>query len=82
MNEHTWELAHELWAIAQSPAPVSEVIPLMVEAMERKKTGLRQLDSTLSLLDAQANFLDLDSRMDYPDLMEWRRMLLPREGSE
>jgi hypothetical protein len=77
MNTRTLDLAHELWAIAQSPSPVEEVVPIMVAVMERGKTGLRNLDSTLSLMDRSVNILGMEgSRMDWDDLMEWQRVLL------
>lgn len=41
------------------------------------RTGLQQLDSTLSLLDRNVNILGMEgSRMDWEDLMEWQRVLL------
>lgn len=41
------------------------------------RTGLQQLDSTLSLLDRNVNILGMEgSRMDWEDLMEWQRVIL------
>ena len=41
------------------------------------RTGLQQLDSTLSLMDRQVNILGMEgSRMDWEDLMEWQRVIL------
>jgi len=43
------------------------------------RTGLRQLDATLSLLDRNVNILGMEgSRMDWNDLMEWQHLLAPR----
>ena len=40
------------------------------------KTGLQQLDSTLSLMDRNVNILGMEgSRMDWNDLIEWQRVL-------
>ena len=41
------------------------------------KTGLRNLDAALSLMDRHVNILGMEgSRMDWEDLMEWQRVIL------
>lgn len=46
-------------------------------------TGLRALDSALSLLDRQVNVLGMEgSRMDWEDLVEWQQVLLGGDPPE
>lgn len=43
----------------------------------RTRTGLRNLDAALSLMDRHVNILGMEgSRMDWEDLMEWQRVIL------